>query len=56
MTSVWTTANANVAFDHALVTSQPGGGRYYFPELPRRSQEAGSAYIIESWDGRPRGR
>jgi len=34
----------------ALVTLNPAGSRDY-PELPRRSQEDGSAYIIESWDG-----
>ena len=38
----------------ALVTSNPRGHRDY-PEYPRRSQEAGSAYIIESWDGLPAG-
>jgi hypothetical protein len=39
----------------ALVTLQPAGSRDYFPQLPRHSQEAGSAYIIENWDGRGRG-
>ncbi|PYS66255.1 MAG: hypothetical protein DMF74_01595 [Acidobacteria bacterium] len=39
----------------ALITLQPGGRRDYFPELPRESQERGSAYLIESWDGVPAG-
>jgi len=39
----------------ALITLQPAGRRDYFPELPRQSQERGSAYLIESWDGRPCG-
>jgi hypothetical protein len=40
----------------ALITLQPAGRRDYFPELPRQCQELGSAYLVESWDGRPRGR
>src|SRR5205814_2347248 len=35
----------------ALVTLQPAGDHDYFPLLPRCSQEAGNAYIIEDWDG-----
>lgn len=35
----------------ALITLQPGGARDYFPELPRHSQERGSAYLVEDWDG-----
>jgi hypothetical protein len=38
----------------ALVTLQPAGRRDY-PELPRHSQEQGSIYLVESWDGHPRG-
>src|SRR5256885_11040285 len=40
----------------ALITLQPGGARDYFPELPRHSQERGSAYLVENWDGRGTGR
>ena len=37
-----------------LVTLHPGGRRDY-PEHPQPSQEAGSAYLVESWDDQAAG-
>lgn len=38
----------------AFITLNPGGD-YDSPNHPRESQEAGSAFLVESWDGRPAG-
>lgn len=38
----------------AFITLNPGGD-YDSPEHPRESQEAGSAFLVESWDGKPAG-
>lgn len=41
--------------DVALITLNPAGARDV-PEHPRESSEAGSAYVVECWEGYPRGR
>lgn len=41
--------------DVALISLNPGGG-VDIAEHPRASSEAGSAYLVESWDGCPPGR
>lgn len=38
----------------AFITLNPGGD-YDSPDHPRESQEQGSAFIVESWDGKPAG-
>ena len=41
--------------EFAFVTLNPGGNREYYPGHSRESSENGSAYWIESWDGKPPG-
>ncbi len=38
----------------AFITLNPGGD-FDSPDHPHESQEAGSAFLVESWDGRPAG-
>jgi hypothetical protein len=47
-------ATFNESQEILLLTLNPAGDRDY-PEHPRESCEAGSAYIVESWDSRPAG-
>lgn len=47
-------ANLNRTTQVAFITLNPGG-RNDPPDHPHESQERGSAYLIESWDGRPAG-
>lgn len=47
-------ANLNRATQVAFITLNPGG-KEDPPDHPHESQELGSAYLVEKWDGKPPG-
>ena len=49
-------ANFNVDQKIALITLNPGGDEDDSDEYPQKSSENGSAYVVESWGGKPAGK
>jgi hypothetical protein len=47
-------ANLNPSTKIAFISLNPGGN-YDSPDHPHESQERGSAFLVESWEGRPAG-